>query len=240
MAFGKQSSNATRFPAGTKLYYAQVKQKKDGKYLPAPIWVVQQKGEDKQYVTIDDGAKFLSGNLVEIKNRKQKTKEGKEIESVSATFQDGNQIVFATLQHDYLGWNIMNSLLALGKSHDDIEIGLYQSKPKKPGDKTYASAAVRQDGQLVRGKFDNKDLPAIPKHKIGNDIISDKTARTAFFVAQIEELSKVLKAKAPAGLNVPRTQESTDNGVSDTGDDTDGAVQDEQIEDPNGGEKLPF
>lgn len=238
MAFGKQSANSNRFPPGTKLYYAQIKQKKDGKYLPAPIWVIQQKGEDKKYITIDDAAKFVSGNLVAISNRKNKTKDGKEIESVSATFQDGAEVVFATIQHDYLGWNIMNSLLALG-AYDGVEIGLYQSKPKKAGDKTYASAAVRQDGQLVRGKFDNKDLPAIPKVLVGKDTFSDKTARTAFFVAQIEELSKVLKAKAPAGINVPRSQEAS---ASNSAAEEDAPPHDESAEeqDPNGGEPLPF
>jgi len=201
MAFGQTSSNSNSFGPNAKLYYATIKQKD----LPAPIIEITRKkpGAEKQYETVEAAAKYISGNLIEIRNKKTKVKDNKELESVSAVLQDGDDVVFLNIHHNYLGWNILNSLCNL-KTFDGIELGVYQSKPRDGQTKTFPSSAVRQNGQMVKGKFANDELPAIPKHVIGKDTISDKTARTAFFITQVEELSKVVKASAP--VNPRRVQ----------------------------------
>lgn len=194
MAFGQNSASSRSFGPNAKLYYAAIKQKN----LPAPLFEIKRKkaGTEKEYEPVDDKAKFLSGNLTDIRNKKSKF-EGKDIESVSATFQDGDDIVFLTIPHNYLGWNILNSFCNL-QTFNGIEVGVYQSKPREGQTKTFPSSAVRQGGELIKARFANQELPEIPKHKIGNDVISDKTARIAFFVAQVEELSKRVRASVAA------------------------------------------
>lgn len=214
MAFGQTSSNSNNFGPNAKLYYASIKQKD----LPSPIIEVTRKkpGTERDYETVEAAAKYVSGNIVEIKNRKSEVK-GKELKSVSVVLQDGDDVVFLNVHHNYLGWNILNSLCNL-KTFDGIELGVYQSKPREGQTKTFPSSVVRQNGQMIKGKFANDELPAIPKHVIGDDTISDKTARTAFFIAQVEELSKLVKASAPvnpkksAASEVNHQESDTENG----------------------------
>ena len=219
MAFGQNSSSGRQFGANAKLYYVSIKQKD----LPCPVFEFKRKkeGTEKEYEIVDNKAKFLSGNLIELKTKENKNKDQKVIKSVSAVFQDKDDVYFLTIHHDYLGWNILNSLCAL-KTFEGIEIGLYQSKPKAGSTKTYASVAVRQDGNLVRGAFENKDLPEVPKVVVGDTSVSDKTARTAFFITHIEALSKAVKAAAPAGTPVKAGadgEESDGSGYTVTAED---------------------
>jgi len=202
MAFGQRSSqSATQFGPNTKVYFVSIKEKD----LPQPFFEIKQKVGEKYEVVpggaVADQLKFLGGDLVDIRNKVFKY-EGKDIESVSATFVDKvkDEAYITTLSHGYLGWNIMNSLSAL-KTYNGIEIGLYQSKPKDGKPKGFNSAAVRQGptGSLIYGKFKNEELPKIPKIQVGKDVHSDKTAMIAFWTAQMEELSKIVKAANPAG-----------------------------------------
>jgi len=156
MAFGQRSANARSFGPNAKLYYASVKQKD----LPAPIFEVKRKkdGTEKDYEVVDATAKFVSGDIIDIRNKKGKTPQGKEVESVSATLQDKDDIVFLTIPHNYLGWNILNSFFAL-KTFNGVEVGVYQSKPRPDQPKTFPSSAVRQNGELVKARFANDQLP---------------------------------------------------------------------------------
>lgn len=227
MAFGQNSTSSNSFGPNAKLYYATIKQKD----LPAPVIEITRKkpGADKVYEVVEPAARFLSGNLIEIRNRKTKVKDNKELESVSAVFQDGDDVVFLQIHHNYLGWNILNSLCNL-KTFENLELGVYQSKPREGQTKTFPSSVIRQNNQMVKGKFANDELPAIPKHVIGRDTISDKTARTAFFVAQVEELAKVVKASAPVN---PK-------GKSQTAGVTDGHESDLENGDGPSDEDVPF
>ncbi len=228
MAFGQNSTNGRQFGPNAKVYYVTVKQKN----LPSPIFEIKRKkaGTEKEYETVDNKAKFLSGNLIDLYTKENKTKEQKTIKSVSATFVDKDDVYFLTVHHDYLGWNLMNSFCGL-KDYTGLEIGLYQSKPKDGQTKTYASVALRQAGQLVKGAFDNKDLPEIPKHKVGDDIISDKTARVAFFIEKMNELSKVVKANNPVASS--SNSESNANLVPAGGVDEENDNDGTSIENPD-------
>ncbi len=231
MAFGKSSTNSNDFGPNAKFYYVTIKQKE----LPAPIFEVRQKTGDKEYTIVDPAAKFLSGDLISIRNKEGKTKADKTIKSFVATFIDKDDVYFLTLQQDYLSWNILNSLLAL-KSYKGIEIGLYQSKPKAGKTKTYASAGTRQAGELVYGKFKNEDLPEIPRHQIGEDFISDKTKVIAFYQAQVEEFSKVLKAANPAKAKASEQQSSADSAPTE---EDNGNPEEEVLRDAEGN-PIPF
>lgn len=229
MAFGQRSSqSANQFGPNTKVFFVSIKEKD----LPQPFFEIKQKVGEKYVVmqggAIDDQVKFLGGDLVDIRNKVFKH-EGKDIESVSATFVDKtkDEAYITTLSHGYLGWNIMNSLSAL-KTYNGIEIGLYQSKPKEGKLKGFNSAAVRQGagGSLVYGKFKNDELPKIPKIQVGKDVHSDKTAMIAFWTAQMEELSKIVKSATPAGVatqgntvgSTPHSDAAPEGGGGEDGD----------------------
>lgn len=226
MAFGK-SSGGHNFPPGTKVYYGKIKTKD----LPAPIIEIKKKEGDDMAI-VDPAAKFVSGNLISIHNKEFKH-DKKVIKSVSAAFQDKDEVVFLSIPHTYLGRNILNSLLAL-KTFNGVEIGVYQSKPKPDAkdQRGFPSSAVRQNGELVYGKFKKEELPEIPKVKVGSELYSDDTAITAFFVKQVEELGKVIKANAPAGANV-----KTSHGADDATGEAEGSGEEAPEGDDN---KLPF
>lgn len=147
---------------------------------------------------VDKQVKFLAGDLVDLRNKVGKTPEGKEIESASAVLFDrvADEAYFLTIGQTYLGRNILNSLLAL-KTFGGVEIGLYTSKPKPGKDKGFKSAAVRQNQQLIYGKFKNEELPKIVKVQVGKEIHSDQVAINAHFTAQVEEFGKVIRAANP-------------------------------------------
>lgn len=213
MAFGKGSTEKTsRFPDDANIYYAKIRQKKDGNYLPAPVFEIKRKGEEKgKYVIVDEAAEFVSGNITEITNRKFKNAATqKETDQVSVILEDtsngSHDVVYLNLDHGQLGWNVMNALLAL-KSPEDIKISLYQSKAKNPGDKTYGSVAVRQHNELIKGVYSNDQLPVVEKVDVEGTLIAKKGERTKFFISKIDELSKKLGGKkAPkAPTNAPET-----------------------------------
>lgn len=207
MAFGNSSpSGGANFGPNTKVYFAKLKTKD----LPAPVWEIKKK-EGETLTIVADAAKFVSGNLVGIANKEAKF-EKKTIKSVTATFYDPKEdmAIYVSIPHTYLGRNILNSLLSL-TSFGNVGIEVYQSKPKpdpkNPGQMrpSYASSAVKQNGNLVYGKFKNEELPKIPKVKVGDQLFSDDTEITQFFIKQVEELAKQVKAASPAGVSAAGT-----------------------------------
>lgn len=215
MAFGQRSTqSATQFGPNTKVFYVSIKQKD----LPQPFFEIKQKEGDKYVVVagIDKEVKFLGGDLVDLRNKVFKH-EGKDIESVTATFMDKvkDEAYITTISHGYLGWNILNSFSAL-KTYSGLEIGLYRSKPKEGQTKGFDSAATRQGatGALIYGKFKNEELPKIPKIQVGKDVHSDRSAMIAFWTAQVEELAKLVKAANPAGAGTTASAAVAEGAVS--------------------------
>lgn len=219
MAFGKTSGGRNYGP-NAQLFYFQLKTKD----LPEPVFEVKRK-EGDELVTVDTGVRFVEGNLIDIQNKE--FKHGKKtIKSVSAVFQDTkggkNEVYFVGIPHTYLGRNILNSLIAL-RSFEGVQIGVYKSKPrpdlKNPAvmREGFASSAVRQNGQLVYGKFKNEELPPIPKVQVGEETFGDSTKITEFFTTQVAELAKAVKGAAPGYADVPAaaTSSATPEGAAD-------------------------
>lgn len=235
MAFGK-TSGGRNFGPNAQIFYFQLKTKD----LPEPVFEVKQK-QGENLVVVDTGVRFVEGRLIDIQNKE--FKHGKKtIKSVSAVFQDTkggkNEVYFVGIPHTYLGRNILNSLIAL-QTFDNIQIGVYKSKPK-PDLKNpavmregFASSAVRQNGQLVYGKFKNEELPPIPKVQVGEETFGDSTKITEFFTAQVAELAKAVKSAAPAYADVPATASS---GTASSG----GPDAEDIAAAPEGDEPLPF
>lgn len=165
------------------------------KDLPAPVFVVSERQGDK-FVQLDQTETNVTGTLVAIEP-KEFVWEGKTIKSVSATLTDGDQIYFVTIPYSNLGRGLMNSLLSL-KEFTDVEIGLYQTRAKVTGGKTYPATSLRQGGEIVRWRFEQKDLPQPDVTTFKGETLRDYTKVETFLAAQLTELNKLVKEKAPA------------------------------------------
>lgn len=164
------------------------------KDLPKPEFVVSERQGDK-FVELAEREYNVSGNLIGVEPKETKW-EGKVIKSVNVTLTDGDQIYFVTVPYSNLGRGLMNSLLAL-KKFNDVEIGLYQTKPKADGGKTYPATSLRQEGEIVRWRYSLAELPAPKEIVFKGEKMRDFTAVEDFMAEQLKELNKVIKATAP-------------------------------------------
>lgn len=199
MAFGKGSSN---FGDDAKVYSFGIKEKD----LPSPEFEVKAKDSDDKWVPLKERATRLSANLglvsIKYNERKWTGPQGEQIiKSAKAIFRDrtakANDVYFVDIPFSFLGKSLMNNLLNL-KTFKNLEISLYRGKPKadgpyagKPG---FASAALYQDKQMVKGRFERNELPAVKKVDFKGQKLSDTTDLDAFFAAQIIELGKLVQA----------------------------------------------
>ena len=190
MAYGKGSGG---FGPNTKVYSFNIKTKD----LPAPVFDVSVKEGDK--IVKLDTATRVSGDLIGLRHRESKY-QNKVIKSVTATLKDGNEVYFVSVPYTYLGRNIMNGLLGL-KTFGGVEIGLYRSKPKTEGKPGFDSVAIRQGGELIYGKYEYKDLPAIKKVELNGTLYSDTSVIDTFFQKEIVALNDIVRAKTPVVAN---------------------------------------
>lgn len=168
------------------------------KDLPKPQFVVSERKGDK-FEPLSEPEYNVSGTLIGVEP-KEFTWEGKVIKSVSVTLTDADQIYFVTVPYSNLGRGLMNSLLNL-KEFNDVEIGLYQTKAKVDGGKTYPATSLRQAGEIIRWRFEQKDLPQPKEIIFKGEKMRDFTEQEAFFASQLTELNKVIKSKAPVQAN---------------------------------------
>lgn len=206
MAFGTGNRS---FGPNAVLYSFQIKSKD----LPAPIFKVEKKGSDGQYhpILVKDEktgesvpmtASRVSGNIISA-SPKENTHEGKLIRSINLTIQDGDDVYFTSVGETFLGRNLYNALLGL-KTFDEIEISLYQSRPKppKPGqpasNKTFASVSLRQHGEPVRGPYDQKkDMPQPKKVRVSGKDQTDTEELDNWFREKMIAWCKVVNASVP-------------------------------------------
>ncbi len=246
MAFG----NGSRSFGPNSVFYSFKICTKD---LPAPIFAVSKKGSDDKYhpVQIKDEktgelvqqtVKNVSGNLVSA-SPKENTHDGKLIRSINLTIQgngkeDKDDVYFVSVGETFLGRNLYNALLGL-KTFADIEIGLYQSRPRpaKPGQpaqtKTFASVSLRQHGEPVRGPFDQKkDMPAVKKVRVNGKDQSDTEELDNWFREKMIAWCKVVNAanKQGAAASAPAPQaQAEDEGVHVGAPTDDNGTSDEEV-----------
>ena len=190
------------------------------KDLPKPVFEIKKRAGDKwEPFGTDD---TVSGNIIGIEPKSFKH-EGKEIKSISVTLQDKGEIYFVTIPYTSLGRGLMNSLLNL-KAFNAVEIGLYQTKPREGQTKTYPAVSLRQGGEIVKWKFEQKDIPAPVEVKFKGEIQRDFTAAEEFFSTHLVEFAKSIKRSAPVQPNenvsegatkaaAPAAQEIDDDSV---------------------------
>lgn len=227
MAFGTGSRS---FGPNAVLYSFKIKTKD----LPAPVFEVKKKGEDGKYAVLPKTASRVSGNLIDAR-LKEGEHNGETIKSLNLTLQDGDDVYFVSVGYTFLGRNLFNSLLAL-KTYDDIEIGLYQSKPKPgaPDKRGFPSVCLRQHNEMVKGIFDpKKDLPPIPKVKLKGKDVSDTGAIDLFFEERLKGFCKTVNATAPKRVTSHGTEETGGEAAGEPG-------APEGASDDNGGDDPPF
>ena len=182
-----------------KAYSLKIKTKD----LPKPEFVVSERQGDK-FVELLDREYSVSGNLIGVEPKETKITSGqhagKTIKSVNVTLTDGDQIFFVTVPWSNLGRGLMNSLLSL-KAFNDVEIGLYQTKPKTDGGKTYPATSLRQAGEIVRWRFTQEELPKPEEIIFKGEKMRNFEEQEKFLAAQLVELNKIIKATAPVKPN---------------------------------------
>jgi hypothetical protein len=218
MAFGTGSS----FGPNVKQYSFKIKSKDQ----PSPYFEVKHKNGDK-WELLSEKATRVSGNLIGVQH-KENEHNGQTIKSVNLTFQDANEVYFVSVGYGYLGRGLFNMLLSL-KTFTGVEISLYKTKGK--GDKEgFHTASLRQNGELVKWKFELKDLPEIKKIKIKGQMVGDTEAIDAFYENQIKELAKIVRANAPVVHNETAAPAPTS---TDSSDNSDGPDAEGEENDPN-------
>jgi len=203
MAFGKENKKSD-----LKAYSLKIKTKD----LPKPEFVVSERRGDK-FEELPERENTVTGTLIGLEP-KETVWQGKTIKSVSATLTDNDQIYFLTIPYSNLGRGLMNSLLNL-QSFNDVEIGLYQTKPKVEGGKTYPAVSVRQGGEIVRWKYENKDLPPPEEIKFKGEIMRDFSKLESVLAEKLKEFNKVIKNTAPVKTKEAVSAESSAPAADD-------------------------
>lgn len=193
MAYGKGSGG---FGPNVKVYGLNLKTKD----LPAPHFEVTTKDADGKTHKVDTATR-VSGDLIGIRHKEFHLDKQNVIKSVTATLRDGNDVYFVSLPYSWLGRDIVNRFASL-KTFGNLEISVYKGKPKgdRPG---FDSAAVRQNGELVYGKYPYNDpaLPTIPEVTFNGQKHKDFTALNAFYQKMVEEISTAIRTASPVVAN---------------------------------------
>ncbi len=168
------------------------------KDLPAPVFEVKERNADGKFETVktETPVTNVRGNLIAVDVQSFDYK-GDAIKSVRLTLQDDKEIDFVTIPTTFLGRSICNSLLNL-QAYENVSISLYSSKPKKEGDKVYASASIRQNDEIVRWKFGQSEVPAakVVGELKGKKVI-DWSPVDDFFLTAIAALGEKVKNQSP-------------------------------------------
>lgn len=207
MSLGKQARTNN-----LKAYSLKVKIKD----LPAPQYEVSKREGDK-YVVLPEPEKDVSGNIVSVE-AKEWVHNNTPIRSYTVTLQDNDEIYFVNFSlGNNLGRSLANSLLSLAdkKQFDDVSIGLYNTKPKTEGGRSYAAAALRQGGEIVKWKFGLDQLPKPDEVTFKGQIQRDYSKSELFFLEQLKELNKVIKARVPAQVSSTSEPEPTEIAPDD-------------------------
>ena len=198
MAFGKGSNRTNNNVKNVFSFKIKVKD------LPAPHFEVKKKEGDKWVVQAEPATR-VSGNITAIQVKENRY-QNEVIRSVGITLQDGEDLYFVDLSLNSVGRSIMNNLCSL-KTFENVEISLYQSKPKEEGGKTYASGGVTQNDTRVTWFYSLDQLPKVIKVPFKGKEITDTTNIDNFFLEKMTELGKAVKAShgAPVAPEQPTT-----------------------------------
>lgn len=181
-----------------KAFALKLKLKDGEKFLDKPVFEVSQRQGDK-YVVLPEKQYEVTGNLIGVEPREYIYQE-ETIRSFTLSIQDNDEIYFVSIPFNSLGRGLANSVLAL-PAFDNVQIGLYATKPKEKGGKSFPAASLRQNDEIIRWKFNLADIPAPTVVKFKGKDLKNYTDQEVFFSEKLREFNKVIKAKAPVAVS---------------------------------------
>lgn len=199
-----------------KAYFLRIRTQDKDKQPIIPEFSVQEKNEEGKYVDLKPVHR-VGGNLTSIKVGKRIVTNAagikQEIDDIKAVINDPDksEVYFVDIRPGQLARNLYNALLNL-KSGKNVSISLYQSKPKPNQDgRTYASVALRQNEELVKGLYERDTLPAPEevKNKKGEVLQRDYSELNEFFFEKLKGLVASFK-DSPA----PKTTVAADSATT--------------------------
>lgn len=188
MAIGKKNTRRNDLNA-----FALKLTLKDGeKFLDKPAFEVSQRKGDK-YEKLPDHQYEVDGNLVRIEPR-ERVYEGNPSRSFTLTLEDNDkgEIYFVDVPFNSVGRGLANSILAL-KEFTKVQIGLYATKPKEEGGRSYPAASLRQNDGIVRWRYANDELPKPAEVTFKGKVQRDWTSTEVFLSEKLKELNGLIR-----------------------------------------------
>ena len=210
MPFGSNKNKGN----SKKAYAFKIRQKD----APSPYFEVKERSEDGKWslVQSSEPVNNLLGDLVAIET-KENEYNGEMIKSVNMTFETPDEVYFLTVNSSFLGRNLLNSVLNLS-DYSNVNISLYMSKPKEEGGRSYPSVAVRQNDELVIGKYKYTDLPKPDETTFKGKLLKDYSKQEDLLRSEVDKIEEKVKNFGKSRREQePVTQSSgpNDSGVPD-------------------------
>ena len=136
----------------SSLILVKISQRDENDKKTDPHFVISRKVDDK-WVQDTTTYKSISGDITRIDISEYEW-EGIPQKSIKVYLKDSDahELYGLTIKSGILGRDILNKLITL-ESLNNVQIDLYTNK------KGYANSAVRQNGEIVKWKFEFADLP---------------------------------------------------------------------------------
>lgn len=192
-----------------KLYILKVRTKDaDKQSVPVHFEVFEKKSVDINGKTEEKWAtatttRNVSGDLSRVELGEVEY-EGEKSPTVKLTIVDNAQkeSYLLDLRYNIISRSLFNGLFNL-KSFDNIEIGVYQTKPKTKDGKSFAAISLKQNGERVDWKFKKEEIPPVEIVKVGKKGVSNFDNMNEFFLKNLEELSIKVRANKPKVSETP-------------------------------------
>lgn len=220
-----------------KPFFLRIRVQDKDKQPIVPEFSVQTKNEQGEYVELPN-VKRVAGDLVSVKISKRtvKTPAGnQEVDDVKVVLEDkkNQEVYFVDARPSQLGRNLYNSLLNLTNGKE-VSIALYQTKPNDEG-KVYPGIALRQNNELVKGKFSREEVPAPEevKNKKGEILQRDYSEVNSFYFEKLKDLvssfveEKTVVTEREANEPAPKSTKKSKKKEAAAEPDTEGEPVDE-------------
>lgn len=164
---------------GYNLYFAQIKNKIDGKELDVPVILIQDAKTKEQ-----SKHQCLRGFIDNIKYKTFEY-EGKVIPQyqISVVNPKTKDRVLFDVAFSVLGRTLMNALLGVTDfSSEEFEISVFKNKVGYPG------VGLQTDSNRCKWKFKREEMPETPKVKVNGDEVTDFTALNEFYKMHMDKL----------------------------------------------------
>jgi len=174
----------------------KVKDKETGKDIPITpnLFEISEKVDDK-WIARPQMESAISGNLTKIELGEKEWEEQKY--KVFKFYLDDpttKERILLDTRSTMVTRNIFNAFLNL-KSFENISLSLYK-KPAKDK-KEYTNIAVRQNDELIRGKYDIKDIPQAEEIKNSKGVVISRDFQEVdqWYTDKLADLAKIVNSR---------------------------------------------